>query len=65
MDLWGEEHSYPRWGSNIATSIVPLLTALRAFKGVSRSGLPPAGWNKTFRGAVCYPSMLQAALKVK
>lgn len=67
--MGGREHSYPRWGSNMATfsslSIVPLLTALKAFKGVTRKGLPSAGWNKTFIGAICYPSMLQATLKVK
>lgn len=67
--MGGRERSYPRWGSNVATfsslSIVPLLTAPKAFKGETRKGLPPAGWNETFIGAVCLPSVLRATLKVK
>lgn len=70
MDLWGEENIHiPDGGSNVARfsslSIVPLLTAPKAFKGVMRKGLPSAGWNKTFIGAVCYSLMLEATLKVK
>lgn len=66
----GEENIHiPDGGSNVARfsslSIVPLLTALKAFKGVMRKGLPSVGWNKTFIGAVCYSLMLEATLKVK
>ena len=70
MDLWGEENIHiPGGGSNVAgfssLSIFPLLTAPKAFKGVMRKGLPSAGRNKTFIGAVCYSLMLKATLKVK
>lgn len=49
MDLGGRrEHSYPRWGYNVARFssllIVPLLTALKAFKGSDeKRGLLTAG----------------------
>ncbi len=66
----GEENIHiPDGGSNVARfsslSIVPLLTALKAFEAAMRKGLLSAGWNKTFNGPVCYSLMPEATLKVK
>lgn len=67
--MGGENIHIPDGGSDVASfsslSIVPLLTAQKAFKVAMRKGLPSAGWNKTFIGAVFYSLMLEATLKVK
>lgn len=71
--LWiygGEENiQVPDGSSNVARftslSIVPLLTAPKAFKGMMRRGLPSHGWNETFIVAVSNSLKLEGTLKGK
>jgi len=62
-----ENIQIPDEGSNVARfsslSIVPLLTAPKAFKGMMGKGLPSVGWTETFMVSVCNSMKLGDTLK--